>query len=155
MCRVLVSLFLLSLSACSLATDQADDLTDAQLEVRLAQLDARLRAMAGTNERQLLGAMGRMPDTSFFQVGDDRTRILQWWWDTPSCSTKRRIDGYSSSPVRESFCIVEWSVSQGTSQTYHWEGHGCRSITLANPSADPGSRAAPVSSWRLNGLDAF
>jgi hypothetical protein len=155
MCRVLVSLLLLFVSACSLATDQADDLTDTQLEARFAQLDARLSAMAGINERQLFGAMGRMPDTSFHQVGDDQTRILQWWWDTPSCSSKRRTDGYSPSPVRESFCIVEWTVSEGTSQTFHWQGYGCRSITLANTTTDVGSRATPVPSWRLNGLDAF
>src|SRR5215813_11186051 len=114
--RVLVSLLLFSLSACSLAMDQADDLGDAQLEARYAQLDARLRGMAGANERQLFNAMGRMPDTTFSQVGDEQTKVLQWWWDTPSCSRTKVIDAYSLRPVRESFCIVEWTVSKDTSQ---------------------------------------
>jgi hypothetical protein len=152
MCRVLVSLLLFSLSACSLAMDHNDDLTDAQLEARYAQLDARLRGMAGANERQLFKAMGRMPDTIFPQIGDDQTKILQWWWDTPICSPRRRIDRYSPSPVRESFCIVQWTVSDDTSQKYYWQGYGCGLITLAN---DLGSRATPVSPGRLNGRDAF
>jgi hypothetical protein len=130
--RVLVSLLLFCLSACSLATDQADDLTDAQLEARFAQLDARLRAMTGDTERQLLSAMGRVPDTTFPGVGNDQTRVLQWWWDTPSCSPRRVVDTYTQQPVRESFCTVEWTVSKDTSQTYHWAGYGCRSIPLAN-----------------------
>jgi len=128
MCRVLVSLLLFSLVACSIAIDQTDDTT-------FAQLDARLRKMAGLNERQLLGAMGRMPDSSY-QVGDDQTRVLQWSWDTPSCSPRRGISRYSPSPVREGLCIIEWTVSNGTSQTYHWQGYGCRSLTLANTIAD-------------------
>jgi hypothetical protein len=143
MCRVLVSLLLFSLLACSIAIDQSDDQT-------YAQFDARLRGMAGANERQLLGAMGRIPDTSY-QVGDDQTKVLQWWWDTPSCSPRRAIGGYSPSPVRESFCIVEWTVSKGISQTYSWEGYGCGSVTLVNTSAALGSRATPV----LPGRDAF
>src|ERR1700730_11727885 len=110
MCRVLVSLLLLSLLACSIAIDQTDDQNFAQLDARYAQFDTRLRGMAGANERQLLGAMGRIPDTSY-QVGD-QTKVLQWWWDTsytspswtsPSCSPRRGISGYSPSPVRESF----------------------------------------------------
>jgi hypothetical protein len=140
--RVLVSLLLLAISACSIARDRTDDLTDEQLEARFAQLDARLRAMAGASERQLFRAMGRTPDSSFFKVNDDQTRILQWWWDTPSCAPRRVVDAYTGSPVRESFCIVEWTVSKDTSQTYHWEGLGCRSIGLASYNADPGSRAA-------------
>jgi len=144
MCRVLVSLLLFSLLACSIASEQTDDQNFAQLDARYAQFDARLRGMAGANERQLLSAMGRIPDTSY-QVGD-QTNILQWWWDapSPSCSPRREIGGYSSGPVRESFCAVEWTVSKGTSQTYHWQGNGCRSVTLEY-----------VSPWRLNGRDAF
>jgi hypothetical protein len=144
MCRVLVSLLLFSLLACSIAIDQTDDQNFAQLDAKYAQFDARLRGMAGANERQLLGAMGRIPDTSY-QVGD-QTNVLQWWWDTPSpsCSPRRGIGGYSSGPVCESFCTVEWTVSKGTSQTYHWQGYGCRSVTLEYDSP-----------WRLNGRDAF
>jgi len=142
MCRVLVSLLLFSLLACSIA-DQTNDQNFAQLDARYAQFDARLRGMAGANERQLLGAMGRIPDT-IYQVAD-QTKVLQWWWDTlPSCSPRRGIGGYSSSPVRESFCIVDWTVSKGTSQTYRWQGDGCRSGTLEYESP-----------WRLNGRDAF
>ena len=68
MCRVLVSLLLFSLLACSIA-DQTNDQNFAQLDARYAQFDARLRGMAGANERQLLGAMGRIPDT-IYQVAD-------------------------------------------------------------------------------------
>jgi hypothetical protein len=129
MARVLVSLLLFSLLACSV--ERTEDLSDEQLETTYARLDARLHGMTGVNERQLLGAMGRMPDTSY-PGANEETRVLQWWWDTPSCSPKRVIDAYSLRPVRESFCTVEWTMSQGVSQTYHWEGFGCRSIPLAN-----------------------
>ena len=126
MSRVLVSLLLLSLLAC----DQTDDRT-------YANFDARLREMAGGNERQLLGAMGRIPDSSY-QLGD-QTKVLQWWWDTsygsPSCAPtyfgRRSIGIYPPSLVREN-CIVQWTVSKGTSQTYHWQGYGCRSVTLVS-----------------------
>jgi len=131
MCRVLVSLLLFSLLACSIATDQADDQNFAQLDARYAQFDARLRGMAGANERQLLGAMGRIPDTSY-QVGD-QTNVLQWWWDTPSpsCSPRRGRGGYSS--TLSDGCRVEWTVSKGTSQWYQWEGYGCRPDTVSFP----------------------
>ena len=36
--------------------------------------------MAGSNERGLLGGMGRIPDNSY-QLDED-TKILQWRWDT-------------------------------------------------------------------------
>jgi hypothetical protein len=45
-----------------------------------AEFDMRLREMAGTNERDLLGVMGRIPDNSY-QL-DEETKILQWRWDT-------------------------------------------------------------------------
>jgi hypothetical protein len=103
-------------------------------EVTLAQFDARLRGMAGASERQLLGAMGRIPDNSY-QIGD-QTKVLQWlWWDTsygsPSCSPRRGRGGYSS--TLSDGCRVEWTVSKGTSQWYHWEGYGCRSDTVIFP----------------------
>src|SRR5215813_2155948 len=44
------------------------------------QFDLRLREMAGTDERGLLGNMGRLPDNSY-QL-DDNTKVLQWRWDT-------------------------------------------------------------------------
>jgi hypothetical protein len=124
MCRVLVSLLLFCLLSCSMAIDETD-------EVTLAQFDARLRGMAGASERQLLGAMGRIPDNSY-QIGD-QTKVLQWlWWDTsygsPSCSPRRGRGGYSS--TLSDGCRVEWTVSKGTSQWYHWEGYGCRSDTV-------------------------
>jgi hypothetical protein len=127
MCRVLVSLLLFCLLSCSMAIDETD-------EVTLAQFDARLRGMAGASERQLLGAMGRIPDNSY-QIGD-QTKVLQWlWWDTsygsPSCSPRRGRGGYSS--TLSDGCRVEWTVSKGTSQWYHWEGYGCRSDTVIFP----------------------
>ena len=124
MSRVLVSLLLLSLLACDHTTD----------DVNYAQLDARLRGMSGASERQLLGAMGRIPDSSY-RLGD-QLKVLQWRWDTayssPSCTSGRgmggrRTGGYPQTWVHES-CIVEWTVSNGTSQTYRWQGHGCKSV---------------------------
>ena len=87
-----------------------------------------------SHERQLLGAMGRIPDNSY-QIGD-QTKVLQWlWWDTsygsPSCSPRRGRGGYSS--TLSDGCRVEWTVSKGTSQWYHWEGYGCRSDTVIFP----------------------
>ena len=130
MCRVLASLLLFSLVACSLAIDQTGDQT-------YANFDARLRQMAGANERQLLSAMGRIPDSSY-QFGD-QTKVLQWSWDTsydsPSCSPRyhgrRSIGVYPPSLIREN-CIVQWTLANGTSQTYHWQGYGCRSVTLVS-----------------------
>jgi len=127
MCRVLVSLLLFSLVACSIAIDQTDDTT-------FAQFDARLRGMAGASERQLLDAMGRIPDNSY-RTGE-QTKVLQWWWwntsyDSPSCSPRRGIASYSLT-LRDG-CRVEWTVSQGTSQWYRWEGYGCRSDTVSFP----------------------
>lgn len=127
MYRFLVSLlFPLLLGAC----EQIDAQTD-------ARFDARLREMAGANERELLGAMGRIPDNSY-QLGD-QIKVLQWWWDTPygspSCTPtfvgRRSIGVFPPSSVRES-CLVEWTVSNGTSQRYHWQGYGCRSVTLVS-----------------------
>ena len=127
MCRVLVSLLLFSLLACSMAIDQTDDTT-------FALFDARLRGMAGASERQLLDAMGRIPDNSY-RIGD-QTKVLQWWWwntsyDSPSCSPRRGI-GSNSLTLRDG-CRVEWTVSQGTSKWYHWEGYGCRSDAVVFP----------------------
>jgi hypothetical protein len=134
MCRVLVSLLLFPLLACDQTYAQFDARTD-------AQFDARLSEMAGANERQLLGAMGRIPDNSYRL--DDQTKVLQWVWDTsyispsyisPSCSPRRGFGGYSPRLVRES-CLVEWTVTKGTSQRYHWVGYGCRSVTLMSSPA--------------------
>ena len=61
---VLVCVMVLSITACA---DQTPE------------FDARLRGMAGSDERQLLGSMGRIPDNTF-QLDAD-TRILQWLWD--------------------------------------------------------------------------
>lgn len=120
--RVLVSLFLLPLLAC----DQTDDRT-------YARFDEQLREMAGANERQLLGAMGRIPDHSY-QVGD-QFKVLQWRWDpsyvAPSCTPRRAIRGYSPDLAGEG-CIVEWTVSKGTSQRYRWGGYGCGSVTIVS-----------------------
>jgi hypothetical protein len=157
MCRVLVSLLLfpLFLGACAVADltqlalvlvgdavlyipspSLTRDQTDAQSDARYAQFDARLTEMAGANERQLLGAMGRVPDNSY-QL-DDLTKVLQWRWDetyiSPSCSPTyhgRPSGGYPPSLVHES-CVVDWTVTKGTSQTYHWVGYGCRSVTLVS-----------------------
>jgi hypothetical protein len=59
--RVLASLILLPLVACGQTN---------------AEFDLRLREMAGTNERGLLGGMGRIPDNTY-QL-DEETKVLQW-----------------------------------------------------------------------------
>jgi len=127
MCRVLVSLLLLSLLSCSMAIGETD-------ETNFAQFDARLRRMSGASERQLLGAMGRIPDNSY-KIGD-QTKVLQWvWWDSaydsPHCAPGRGRGRYLT--TLHDGCRVEWTVSQGTSQSYHWEGYGCRPDTLTFP----------------------
>jgi hypothetical protein len=103
------------------------------------QFDLRLREMARTDERGLLGSMGRLPDNSY-QL-DDNTKILQWRWDTSYVSPGmpamyQRVGriwmpmgGMPPTLVRED-CIVEWTVSRGLTQSYRWQGNGCRSVTL-------------------------
>ena len=63
--RVTVVLSLLLLASCATQTNQ--------------EFDMRLREMAGTDERNLLGGMGRIPDNSY-QLDQD-TKILQWRTD--------------------------------------------------------------------------
>jgi hypothetical protein len=109
------------------------------------QFDMRLREMAGTNERGLLGSMGRIPDNTY-QL-DDETKVLQWRWDTsyispgmaPMYSRMGRgiwvpVGGFPPTLVREG-CIVEWTVSRGATQNYRWQGKGCRSVTLISTPA--------------------
>ena len=93
----------------------------------------RLREMAGSNERALLGGMGRIPDNSY-QLDED-TKILQWRWDTSYivggwAPTYQRVGwgmwmpiGEASRPrlVRQG-CIVEWTVTKGNTQSYRWQG---------------------------------
>ena len=150
MCRFLVSLLLLAplLGACAAAVLSfpiaaalipSSSSTPEQTDAQYAQFDARLTEMAGANEGQLLGAMGRTPDSSY-QL-DSQTKVMQWYWDSPSCSPGERhwaprqivwTNGNSPSPERES-CLVQWTVWKGTSQWYRWQGYGCRSVTLAVP----------------------
>jgi hypothetical protein len=108
------------------------------------QFDLRLREMAGSDERGLLGGMGRIPDNSY-QL-DDSTKILQWRWDTSYVSPGmpamyQRIGriwmpmgGFPPTLVRES-CLVEWTVNRGLTQSYRWQGSGCRSVTLISTPA--------------------
>jgi hypothetical protein len=127
---LLASFVLLPLIACSSAQTGAD-------------FDLRLREMAGTDERSLLGSMGRIPDNSY-QLDDD-TKVLQWRWDTSYVSPGtppmyQRVGygmwvpfgGFPPTLVREG-CIVEWTVTKGTAQSYRWQGSGCRSTILAGP----------------------
>jgi hypothetical protein len=63
-----------------------------------------------------IGAMGRIHDYSY-QIAD-QSKVLQWfWWDTsynsPSCSPRREIGGYSST-LRDG-CRVQGAVSKDTS----------------------------------------
>jgi hypothetical protein len=105
------------------------------------QFDMRLREMAGTDERGLLGSMGRIPDNSY-QL-DETTKVLQWRWDTSYISPGMPpmyqriggiwmpIGGMSPMLVREG-CIVEWTLTRGTTQSYRWQGSGCRSVALVS-----------------------
>jgi hypothetical protein len=107
-----------------------------------ADFDLRLREMAGCSERELLGSMGRIPD-NFYQL-DDETKILQWRWDTSYVSpgmapmyqrfgrTWMAVGGSQPTLVRQG-CIVEWTVSNGATRGYRWQGNGCRSVILAGP----------------------
>jgi len=120
--RLLASLLLLPLLSC----DHTDDRS-------YAQLDTRLRGMTGASERQLLAAMGRIPDRSYL-LGE-QVKILQWRWDAayadPACTARRPMRGTSPTLARED-CVVEWTVSKGTSQTYTWQGYGCASATIVS-----------------------
>jgi hypothetical protein len=98
--------------------------------------------MAGTNERGLLGGMGRIPDNTY-QL-DEETKVLQWRWDTSYISPGMAplytrvgrgiwmpMGGFPPTLVREG-CIVEWTVTNGATQNYRWQGNGCRTVTLVS-----------------------
>ena len=99
----------------------------------------RLREMAGSDERDLLGSMGRIPDNSY-QL-DTATKILQWRWDTSYIAEVGRayqrvgwgmwmpIGGFPPTLVRQG-CIVEWTVTKGSTQSYRWQGNGCTTVTI-------------------------
>jgi hypothetical protein len=104
------------------------------------EFDMRLREMSGSNERALLGGMGRIPDNSY-QLDED-TKILQWRWDTSYivggwAPTYQRvgwgmwmpIGGFPPTLVRQG-CIVEWTVTKGNTQSYRWQGSGCNTVTI-------------------------
>jgi hypothetical protein len=125
--RVLARLILLPLAACGPTN---------------ADFDLRLREMAGTNERGLLGSMGRIPDNTY-QL-DEETKVLQWRWDTsyispgmaPMYTRMGRgvwvpMGGFPPTLIREG-CIVEWTVANGATQNYRWQGKGCRTVTLVS-----------------------
>jgi hypothetical protein len=125
--RAVVGILLLWLvGACAGQTDQ--------------EFDMRLREMAGSNERALLGGMGRIPDNTY-QLDDD-TKILQWRWDTSYITggwaptyqrvgwgTWMPIGGFPPTFVRQG-CIVEWTVTKGSTQSYRWQGRSCNTITI-------------------------
>ena len=125
--RVLASLILVPLAACGPTN---------------ADFDLRLREMSGTNERGLLGGMGRIPDNTY-QL-DEETKVLQWRWDTsyispgiePMYTRVGRgmwmpMGGFPPTLVREG-CIVEWTVTKGATQNYRWQGNGCRTVALVS-----------------------
>ncbi|WP_421999603.1 hypothetical protein [Reyranella sp.] len=120
------------------------------------EFDTRLRDMAGSDERQLLGSMGRIPDNTYqLNAG---TRILQWRWDTSYISPGvapvfvggwgwpyagygwsgpwMPLGGIPPTLVRQG-CIVEWTVTDGATRSYRWQGSGCGSVTI-HSSPPPG-----------------
>jgi hypothetical protein len=139
---ILASVMVLSIAACADRSDQ--------------QFDTRLREMAGSDERQLLGSMGRIPDNSY-QLDAD-TRILQWRWDTSYISPGMApvyvggggwtypgfdwggpwvpLGGIPPTLVRQG-CIVEWTVAARVTRSYRWQGRGCGSVTI-HSSPPPG-----------------
>jgi hypothetical protein len=123
---VLAIVMVLALAGCAGQTNQ--------------EFDMRLREMAGSDERGLLGGMGRIPDNTY-QLDED-TKILQWRWDTSYISpgwapTYQRVGrsmwvpmgGIPPSLVRQG-CIVEWTVTRGATQSYRWQGNGCSTVTI-------------------------
>jgi hypothetical protein len=149
--RVLVSVLPLSISAGALAVIAGC------AEQSNQAFDLRLREMAGGNERQLLGSMGRIPDNTY-QL-DAETKILQWRWDTSYISPGMPptyigggwgwaypgygwggpwvpLGGIPPTLVRQG-CIVEWTVAGGETRSYRWQGNGCGSVTI-HSSAPPG-----------------
>ena len=133
--RVIAVLMLFLVAACAGPTNQ--------------EFDTRLREMAGSDERQLLGGMGRIPDNTY-QLNED-TRILQWRWDTSYISPGiapsyigggwgwgrgfgwggpwMPIGGIPPTLVRQG-CIVEWTVTKGATESYRWQGSGCATVTI-------------------------
>lgn len=108
--------------------------------------DAWQKSLKGVPERTLIIAMGKIPDGSF-QL-DQRTRILQWRWDT-SYITKgvppdyRLVNGVwvaqggvAPQLVKEG-CIAEWFVEDGRAARYRWEGWACRAHPPAAPQIVP------------------
>jgi hypothetical protein len=130
MFRISASLILLCLGLAGCSGTQAYE-----------QFDVKLREMAGANERDLLNSMGRIPDNSY-QVDND-TKVLQWRWDTSYVSPGTPpmyqriggfwmpVGGFPPTLVREG-CLVEWTLSRGTTQSYRWQGSGCRSTILTS-----------------------
>jgi hypothetical protein len=114
------------------------------------EFDMRLREMSGSDERNLLGSMGRIPDNTY-QLNED-TKILQWRWDTSYISPGVApayigggwgwgyrgfgwggpwipMGGIPPTLVRQG-CIVEWTVTKGATQSYRWQGSGCSTVTI-------------------------
>jgi len=81
---------------------------------REAAFDGKLRAMAGAPEAGLLNGKGRIPDNSC--QPEDRTRILQWRWDTSY------IDA-GMPPIYQRF--GGWGGA-GAAQGYRCQGAGCQ-----------------------------
>ena len=125
----LAAIFVLLLLAAGCATGGGDE------------FDRRLQGLAGSDERALLSAMGRIPDNSY--VLDDETKVLQWRWDTSYIAgglppMYRRIGGFwmpmggfPPTLVRQG-CIVEWTVVKGVTRSYRWQGDGCSAVTLSS-----------------------
>ena len=40
------------------------------------------------------------------------------------------IGGFPPTLVRQN-CIVEWTVANGATKAYRWQGNGCRSVNLS------------------------
>ena len=97
--------------------------------------------MAGTNERDLLGSMGRIPDNTYQLDERDQDpamalgHVLRQPGHAPMYHRAGRdwvpMGGFPPTLVREG-CIVEWTVTNGATQDYRWQGNGCRTVTLVS-----------------------
>ena len=101
------------------------------------RFDRTLKALEGASETQLIIGMGRPPDNVVpLQSGG---KVLQWRRSeniynsgTPgrmmvmSKTEFYYLPGVNPS-VRNEFCLINWTVTNGIASQYHWQGE-CRSL---------------------------
>lgn len=111
--------------------------------------DAWQRSLKNVPEPALIAAMGRIPEASY-QL-DERTKILQWRWNTaylnPGIPPDYKLlngvwtpsGGVAPSLVTEG-CIAEWYVQDRRAIRYRWEGWACRAMPPAAAQIRPSDK---------------